>query len=146
MKIPRWWVIPILLLVSPLAARPPSTELRILLSKQGFHAPLNKNSDVKYVGEIVQGIRRYQIYYYRYVIPENKRGVGRLIILINNKIYLGSYDVTTTDSCHTKGKSVFCDTWSGYDKEIRFTKHGPPAVTYIDGRIAQITPGSVVSN
>lgn len=74
------WVIPLLLLVSPLAARPPSTELRALLSKQGFHAPLNKDSEVEYAGEIVQGKRKYQIYYYRYVIPFNKRGIGRLII------------------------------------------------------------------
>jgi hypothetical protein len=113
-----------------------------LLEGQGFHAPLNKYADVQYVGMIKERDAKYKIYYYRYVFPENKRGIGRLIVIMNGEIYIGSYDVTTTNSCRTAERTVVCETWSGYDKKIHFTKRGPPRLIHLDGRLVEFDYGT----
>ena len=118
-------------------------QIRSLLKSQGFIAPL-EGSEIKYAGSVRQGKGHYDVYYYRYIFPQNQRGIGRLIITLNENIFVGSYPVDTTYNCGVERRAIVCDTWlgPGWGTHIEFTDDGPPQDGHIDGMPITIDYGT----
>ena len=63
-------------------------DIRPILRNQGFYAPINGEETIKYVGDIAQGRKNYEIYLYNgaFRAADVEHGVNRLIVLLNGSI------------------------------------------------------------
>lgn len=123
-----------------MAASLAQQDIRPLLREQGFEGPINGREKIQYVGHVRQGRSDYRIYLYRGLIPENLRGVNRLIVILNGTTLVGAYDSSTASKCVVRGSSVICDTDA--PGVVPFTKRGPPYEIWFDGYVETLSYGN----
>lgn len=127
------------LAASILAISGAQTNINQILLEQGFlEARYWSDTKISYVGQIKQGSRNYAIYLYNGTNPESLHGINRLIVILNDDIYLGSYESLSAHDCIIQRQTVLCKAdYPGY--RIRFTKNGPPRQIWLDGSITEMS-------
>ena len=120
-------------------------DIRPLLRQQGFDAPINGRETIRYVGHIPQGRNDYQIYLYRGVFRPHAgdvdHGVNRLVVILNGRTLVGTYNSSMPTKCRVRGRRVICNT-EGRPSVIEFTERGPPYEILFDGHVEKIVLGS----
>ena len=99
-------------------------DIRPLLRQQGFDAPINGRETIRYVGHIPQGRNDYQIYLYRGVFRPHAgdvdHGVNRLVVILNGRTLVGTYNSSMPTKCRVRGRRVICNT-EGRPSVIEFS-------------------------
>jgi hypothetical protein len=123
-----------------------NADIRPLLRRQGFDAPLNGREKVTYVGHIPQARNDFQIYLYHGVYRASAvdHGVNRLIVVRNGSTYFGDYNIEfTTTACKVRGHKVICRSDDPrYPSVIAFTKRGPPLKIWFNGEVLDFAFGN----
>jgi hypothetical protein len=125
-----------------LAASASHADIRPLLREQGFNGPLNGRETISYAGQVRQGANAYRIYTYHGVFRAAvvDHGVNRIIVILNNSIFLGEYPIPLPTRCKVRGQKLVCN--AGF---IDFTKRGPPSDILFDGEPTQFQLGEKIT-
>ena len=119
----------------------PETICRILRNR-GYGEYIQPVTNIRKIGNIKFGDIYYNVYYYDHLRvardPVASRGTQRILILKNNKIYVGSYDASEVTGCHIKGARVICDISENERGEIQFSRNGPPKEVFFGGSFSPL--------
>lgn len=108
-----------------------------ILRHQGFSSSTDSGTELTYVGDIREKTALYSIYYYNHttVHPvQVAHGIQALIILKNNKTYVGNYELESDDPIpKISGTDILFDLPASMGNRIHFDANGPPATTWVNG-------------
>jgi hypothetical protein len=113
-----------------------------ILRDRGYGIYLQPITNIFKIGNIRFGNTYYNIYYYDHLRisrnPIASRGTQRIIILRNNRIFVGSYDASEVTRCRVNGTRVICDVSKNAKGEIPFSKNGPPKEVFFGGSFSPL--------
>jgi hypothetical protein len=107
-----------------------------LLRRQGATLTLKRATVIRRIGELRTHRTRYVLYYYVHDTPTagSCHGIDAIVVLRDDRLYVGSYHGIGPSTCRIGGDTLFCrDAYFGRDFPVRFVGGKPPRNTVIGG-------------
>jgi hypothetical protein len=113
-----------------------SSAVMKMLSAQGFSSALDSHTKLRRIGEIRAGRHSFDVYYYSHVNPQDLHGLQEIVVVEDQRTYVGSYLVNVDDPLpQIHGRDILFGPSSG---KIHFELGGPPAKALINGDVLEL--------